>query len=79
VEKANYLIKKARLALDNGFIDRALFDEVEKFNKLRADLMHNIVKNNVDYDSARDCAMMVTEIYGQVQGRFLTYTIKQVR
>jgi hypothetical protein len=75
VDKADYLMAKAKLALDNGFIDQALYDDVKTFNRLRADLMHNIIKNNVDYASAEACAMMVTEIYGKVQGRFITYTI----
>jgi hypothetical protein len=75
VDKADNLLSKAKLALENDFIDQTLFDEVKTFNKMRADLMHNIVKKNVDYESAEACAMMVTELYRKVQGRFLTYTI----
>ena len=77
VDKTDYLISKAKLALDHGFIDQALYDEVRAFNKMRADLMHNIIKKNVDYATAEACAMMVTEIYGKIQGRFLTYTITE--
>jgi len=78
VKKANYLLAKAKLALKYDFIDQNLYDEVVEFNELRRDLIHNIVEKDMDYNDAKKCANLVTDLYGKIQSQFLTYTITEV-
>ena len=71
VRKSKYLIQKAKLALENEFITQDIFDEIDEFNKLRKDIIHNLVENNVDGADIVKCANMVGDVYYSIQQTFL--------
>jgi len=75
VRNADYLLKKARLAKEYGFISEDILHDVEEFNKIRRDVIHNMVEKSVNYSEIERCAKMVSPIYGKVQNLFLTITV----
>lgn len=77
VRKADYLLKKAQLALDNKFIDQTIYDDVAEFNRIRRDAIHNFVKKVTDYSEIEHCAKMIGPIYGKIQSQFLTITVSE--
>ena len=74
VKKADYLLKKATLALENGFINSNIFNEVEKFNRLRGGVIHKMVEKNIEYSDIKLCAGMVDPLYHEIQSLFLRIT-----
>ena len=75
VNKADYLLSKASLAKEHGFIDQEIFNDVKAFNKIRRDVIHNMVNKGIDYGKVKECAEMIGPIYYKIQSQFFTWKV----
>lgn len=73
VNKAGYLLSKAKLAKEHDFITQDILDDVIAFNNIRKDAVHNMISKGIDYEKVQECAEMVAPIYHKVQSQFLTF------
>lgn len=71
IRKLKYLMQKADVALEEGFITQDIYENIKTFNRLRADIIHNLVENNVKPEDIKLCANMVSDIYYSIQSQFM--------
>ncbi len=71
VAKTKYLMQKANIALEHEFITQEIFENIKLFNSLRADIIHNLVANQVQYEDIERCANMVGDVYYSIQSQFM--------
>jgi hypothetical protein len=68
LRKASYLASKAELAFKLNYINEDTLSDIRKFNKLRANIIHNMIEKNVHPEDVIECSSLVLPTYGKIQG-----------
>ena len=71
IAKTKYLMQKANIALEHEFITQEIYENIKLFNIRRADIIHNLVANQVQYEDIEKCANMVGDVYYSIQSQFM--------
>ncbi len=75
IRKTKYLMEKANIALEHEFITQEIFESIKVFNKLRADIIHNLIENDVKHSDIKNCANMVGDVYYSIQSQFMKFEV----
>ena len=70
INKCDYLIQLAKLALDENIIDQSLYDKIDLFNKVRRAAIHKLAKGKTKKSELESAARSVTNCLSELQPLF---------
>jgi hypothetical protein len=75
INKSQYLLNLAELALAEGFISQSLFDKIKDFNSIRRLAIHKLLTETVSPSEIMAAADSVSSIYEDIQNLWLKISI----